>query len=183
MRIGVYFRLYDHNIVAAEMVEFVQQLHRQLGRRLILVWDRWSVHKTMTKKRIRTKEDMDTAELILTAREMLQEAFDRIALAAEKLHAAQEKLDRAERKASKSRDGQADGRSLRSAGILRLAQMPSEESNPDYDPERITAAQTRSPSQATATCRRAKCSCGQFVGSFKCKGSSIVLQCSSHAAD
>jgi transposase len=50
LRIGVYFRLYDHNIVAAEVVEFVQQLHRQLGRRLILVWDRWSVHRSAARQ-------------------------------------------------------------------------------------------------------------------------------------
>jgi transposase len=50
LRIGVYFRLYDHNIVAAEVVEFVQQLYRQLGRRLILVWDRWSAHRSAARQ-------------------------------------------------------------------------------------------------------------------------------------
>ncbi len=32
------------------MVEFVKQLHRQLGRRLILVWDRWSVHRSAARQ-------------------------------------------------------------------------------------------------------------------------------------
>jgi transposase len=50
LRIGVYFRLYDHNIVAADVVEFVKQLHRQLGRRLIVVWDRWNVHRSAAKQ-------------------------------------------------------------------------------------------------------------------------------------
>lgn len=50
LRIGVYFRLYDHNIVADDVVEFVKQLHRQLGRKLILVWDRWSVHRSAARR-------------------------------------------------------------------------------------------------------------------------------------
>ena len=36
LRIGVYFRLYDHNIVADDVVEFVKQMHRQLGRKVSL---------------------------------------------------------------------------------------------------------------------------------------------------
>ena len=50
LRIGVYFQLYDHNIHAVDVVDFVQQLHRQLGRHLILVWDRWSVHRAAAKQ-------------------------------------------------------------------------------------------------------------------------------------
>ena len=50
LRIGLYFRLFDHNITAADLVEFIKQLHRQLGRRLILVWDRWSVHRSAAKQ-------------------------------------------------------------------------------------------------------------------------------------
>lgn len=50
LRIGVYFRLYDHNIVTADVVEFVKHLHRQLGRKLILVWDRWSVHRAAARQ-------------------------------------------------------------------------------------------------------------------------------------
>ena len=50
LRIGVYFRLYDHNIHAVDVVDFVKQLHRQLGRPLILVWDRWSVHRSAAKQ-------------------------------------------------------------------------------------------------------------------------------------
>jgi transposase len=50
LRIGVYFRLYDHNIVTDDVVEFVRHLHRQLGRKLILVWDRWNVHRSAAKR-------------------------------------------------------------------------------------------------------------------------------------
>ena len=45
-----YFRLHDHNIVADDVVEFVKQLHRQLGRKLILVWDRWSAHRSAARR-------------------------------------------------------------------------------------------------------------------------------------
>lgn len=50
LRIGVYFQVYDHNVRATDVVEFVKQLHRQLGRPLILVWDRWSVHRSANKQ-------------------------------------------------------------------------------------------------------------------------------------
>jgi transposase len=50
LRIGLYFRLFDHNITALDIVEFVKQLHRQLGRPLILVWDRWSVHRSAARQ-------------------------------------------------------------------------------------------------------------------------------------
>lgn len=50
LRIGVYFRLYDHNIVTVDVVDFVKHLHRQLGRKLILVWDRWNVHRAAARR-------------------------------------------------------------------------------------------------------------------------------------
>lgn len=50
LRIGIYFRLYDHNVRAFEIVEFIQQLHRQLGRPLIVVLDRWSVHRSAARQ-------------------------------------------------------------------------------------------------------------------------------------
>lgn len=50
LRIGLYFRLYDHNIVTEDVVEFVKHLHRQLGRKLILVWDRWNVHRSAARR-------------------------------------------------------------------------------------------------------------------------------------
>jgi transposase len=50
LRIGVYFRLVDHNIVTHDVVEFVKQLHRQLGRKVILIWDRWNVHRSAARR-------------------------------------------------------------------------------------------------------------------------------------
>lgn len=50
LRIGLYFQLFDHNITASDVAKFVKQLHRQLGRRMILVWDRWSVHRSAARQ-------------------------------------------------------------------------------------------------------------------------------------
>jgi transposase len=50
LRIGLYFRLFDHNVTAVDVVEFIKQVHRQLGRRLIVVWDRWSVHRSAARQ-------------------------------------------------------------------------------------------------------------------------------------
>ena len=50
LRIGLYFRLFDRNVAAADVVDFVKQLHRQLGRPLIVVWDRWSVHRSAARQ-------------------------------------------------------------------------------------------------------------------------------------
>ena len=45
LRLGCYFRFYDHNITAQEVVDFLRLLHRQLRRPLIVVLDRWGVHR------------------------------------------------------------------------------------------------------------------------------------------
>jgi transposase len=45
LRLGCYFRFYDHNITAEEVVDFLRMLHRQLRRPLIVVLDRWGVHR------------------------------------------------------------------------------------------------------------------------------------------
>jgi hypothetical protein len=50
LRIGAYFQIHDHNIVTHDVVEFVKHLHRQLGRKLIVVWDRWSVHRAAARQ-------------------------------------------------------------------------------------------------------------------------------------
>ena len=50
LRIGMYFRLYDHNIVTDDVVQFVKQLHRQFGRKVILIWDRWNVHRSAARR-------------------------------------------------------------------------------------------------------------------------------------
>jgi transposase len=44
-RIGLYFAMYEKNITAEEVEAFLRQVQRSLGRKLIVVMDRWSVHR------------------------------------------------------------------------------------------------------------------------------------------
>ena len=44
-RMGLYFRLHSRNIHAAEVVAFLFWLHRHQPRRLIVILDRWNVHR------------------------------------------------------------------------------------------------------------------------------------------
>jgi transposase len=44
-RIGLPFQIFGDNIRTPEVVAFVQQLRRQLRRPLIIIWDRWRVHR------------------------------------------------------------------------------------------------------------------------------------------
>lgn len=48
-RISLYFAVHEHNITAEEVEAFVRAVQRHLGRRLIVVWDRWSVHRKAAK--------------------------------------------------------------------------------------------------------------------------------------
>jgi putative transposase len=49
LRIGLYFQLLEHNVKADDVVRFLKQLHRQLRRPLIVVWDRWQVHRSAAR--------------------------------------------------------------------------------------------------------------------------------------
>jgi transposase len=44
-RISTYWQFYDGNIVATDVVAFLRSLHRQQGRKLIVVLDRFNVHR------------------------------------------------------------------------------------------------------------------------------------------
>lgn len=44
-RLGFYFRLHSHNIRTSDLLAFLHLLHRQVRRPLLLVLDRWSVHR------------------------------------------------------------------------------------------------------------------------------------------
>jgi transposase len=44
-RVSLYFQLFTHNVGSEDMVCFIRHLRRHIRRRLILVWDRWSVHR------------------------------------------------------------------------------------------------------------------------------------------
>jgi len=50
LRIGWYFELLAHNVTANDLVLFLKQLHRQLRRDLIVVMDRWPVHRSAARR-------------------------------------------------------------------------------------------------------------------------------------
>ena len=48
-RIGLYFAVHEHNITAEEAEAFLRAVERRLRRPLIVVLDRWSVHRKAAK--------------------------------------------------------------------------------------------------------------------------------------
>jgi transposase len=52
-RLGLYFDLQDRNIVAEDFERFVAALLRRLRRPIILVMDRWQVHRSAAKRLFR----------------------------------------------------------------------------------------------------------------------------------
>jgi len=48
-RIGLYFVVQDRNIQAEQVEAFLRQVQRALGRKLIVVMDRWVVHRKAAK--------------------------------------------------------------------------------------------------------------------------------------
>lgn len=49
-QIGLPFQIHGDNIRTAEVIAFLQQLRRSLRKPLIVVWDRWSVHRAAAKQ-------------------------------------------------------------------------------------------------------------------------------------
>jgi transposase len=49
-RLGLYFDIFDHNIVTDDFEIFVARLLRRLGRPIILVLDRWQVHRSGVRR-------------------------------------------------------------------------------------------------------------------------------------
>lgn len=45
-RLAYYFQVLPRNVDTDDMVWFLIQLHHHFRRRVIIVWDRWSVHKS-----------------------------------------------------------------------------------------------------------------------------------------
>lgn len=45
-RLGLYFQVLDHNICAVDAEAFVSGLLRHFPKGIILVWDRWMVHRS-----------------------------------------------------------------------------------------------------------------------------------------
>lgn len=48
-RIGLYFAVHRKNVTAEEVQEFLREVQRSLGRKLIVVMDRWPVHRRAAK--------------------------------------------------------------------------------------------------------------------------------------
>lgn len=48
-RIGLYFSVYESNITAEVTEQFVRHLQRQVRRPLVVILDRWSVHRKAAK--------------------------------------------------------------------------------------------------------------------------------------
>lgn len=49
-RLGLYFRLFGHNITAQEVEPFIAVLLEHFPKGIILVWDRWMVHRSAAKR-------------------------------------------------------------------------------------------------------------------------------------
>ena len=49
-RLGLYFDIFDHNIVTDDFEMFVARLLKRLGRPIILVMDRWQVHRSGVRR-------------------------------------------------------------------------------------------------------------------------------------
>ncbi len=50
LRIGWYFQVLSHNVKTDDLVAFLRQLHRQVRRKLIVVLDRYQVHRAAIKR-------------------------------------------------------------------------------------------------------------------------------------
>jgi transposase len=48
-RFGLYYELADHNLRTDDIVDFLRTVHRHLRRPLLLVCDRWQVHRSAIK--------------------------------------------------------------------------------------------------------------------------------------
>lgn len=48
-RIGLYFQMQERNITGEDAEAFLRQVQRTLGRKLIVVMDRWAVHRKAAK--------------------------------------------------------------------------------------------------------------------------------------
>ena len=49
-RVGSYFDVQRENIRAEHVVDFLRRLRRKIRRPLIVVWDRWSVHRSAARR-------------------------------------------------------------------------------------------------------------------------------------
>ena len=54
-RMGLYFLVYEHNVTAEEVEAFLRRVQRSVGRKLIVVMDRWAVHRKAAKALLRDR--------------------------------------------------------------------------------------------------------------------------------
>ena len=52
-RLGLYFDIFDHHIKTDDFQRFIQELLRRIGRPIILVIDRYSVHRSAARRLLR----------------------------------------------------------------------------------------------------------------------------------
>lgn len=48
-RIGLYFDIYEQNVTSEEVEMFIRRVQRSVGRKLIVVMDRWAAHRKAAK--------------------------------------------------------------------------------------------------------------------------------------
>lgn len=61
-RLREYFQIQSRNVDADDLVWFVEQLHRRISRRLILIWDRSGPHRRTAKLLLAKHSDWLTVE-------------------------------------------------------------------------------------------------------------------------
>jgi transposase len=49
-RLGLYFELFEHNITADQAVPYIAAVLEHFPRGIILVWDRWQVHRSAARQ-------------------------------------------------------------------------------------------------------------------------------------
>jgi transposase len=49
-RVGAYFAVQRENIRAEHVIDFLRRLRRKIRRPLIVVWDRWNVHRCAARR-------------------------------------------------------------------------------------------------------------------------------------
>ena len=48
-RLTFHFQLLPHNVTTEDLVWFLTALHRHVRRKVILIWDRWNVHRSAAR--------------------------------------------------------------------------------------------------------------------------------------
>jgi transposase len=49
-RVGLYYNLLNHNVHADDVMQFIRSVHQHQRRPMLLIWDRWQVHRSAAKR-------------------------------------------------------------------------------------------------------------------------------------